>query len=72
MELRARLVVLRAGLLVRAANRTRRRRLAAELAAYASEADLNDLHAVLDAYPDDQTHEIREILRRQRAGRLGR
>jgi hypothetical protein len=70
MELRARLVVLRAGLLLRAANRRRRRRLGAELSAYASHADLNDLHALLDTYSDGQTHEIRQILYRQQAGRM--
>ena len=70
MELRARLIVFRAGLLLRAANRRRRRRLDAELAAYVSHADLNDLHAILDTYSDGQTHEIREILYRQQAGRM--
>jgi hypothetical protein len=67
MEWRARLMVFRFGLLLRAANRKRRRRLGAELSAYVSHADLNDLHAILDTYPDGQTHEIRQILRRQQA-----
>ncbi|WP_157437374.1 hypothetical protein [Actinoplanes subtropicus] len=70
MELRARLFVFRADLLLRAANRRRRRQLGAELAAYVSHAELNDLHALLDTYSDGQTHEIREILDRQQAGRL--
>ena len=67
MELRARLLVIRVGLLLRAANRRRRRKLGAELAAFVSHADLNDLHAVLATYPDGQTREIRQILQRQQA-----
>jgi hypothetical protein len=70
MGLRGRLLVFRVGLLLRAADRRRRRRLAAELSAYASHADLIDLHAMLDTYPDGQTREIRQILRRQQAGRM--
>jgi hypothetical protein len=70
MEFRSRLFVFRAGLLLRAADRQRRRRLGAELSAYASHADLNDLHALLDTYPDGQTYEIRQILERQQAGRM--
>jgi hypothetical protein len=65
MRLRTNLVVLRAALLLRRANRRRRRQLMAELAAYSTEADLNDLCALLDTYPDGQTHELREILYRQ-------
>jgi hypothetical protein len=65
MELRTRLVVLRAGLLLRRADRRRRRTLAAELAGYTSQADLNDLYALLDSYEDGQTHEIRQILSEQ-------
>ena len=70
MELRARLIVFRAGLLLRAANRRRRRQLGAELSAYVSHADLNDLHAILDTYADGQTQEIRQILSQQQAGRM--
>jgi len=70
MELRARLIVFRADLMLRAANRRRRRQLGAELSAYVSHADLNDLHAILDTYSDGQTHEIRQILERQQAGRM--
>jgi hypothetical protein len=65
MELRTRLVVLRAGLLLRRADRRRRRTLAAELAGYTSQADLNDLYALLDSYDDGRTHEIRQILSEQ-------
>jgi hypothetical protein len=72
MGLRTRLVIFQASLLVRRANRRRRRQLAAELAAYTSQADLNDLCALLDTYPDAQTHEIRQILGRQRARRSWR
>jgi hypothetical protein len=62
MELRTRLLVFRAELLLRRANRRRRRQLEAELATYTSQADLNDLCALLDTYPDAQTEEIRQIL----------
>jgi hypothetical protein len=67
MELRAHVMVFRLDLLLRAANRRRRRQLAAELSAYVSHADLNDLHAILDTYPDGQTQEIRQILQGQQA-----
>ena len=62
MQLQSFVLVIRAGLVVRRANRLRRRRLAAELATYRSQADLNDLYALLDSYPDAQTQEIRQIL----------
>ena len=70
MQLHARLLVLWADLLLRAANRRRRRRLSAELATYVSHAELNDLHAILDTYPDGDTHEIRQILRQQQTHRM--
>jgi hypothetical protein len=72
MELRARLVVFRAERVVRRANRQRRRQLAAELATYTTESDLNDLCALLDTYPDAQTYEIRQILGQQRMRRTWR
>ncbi|XVU21428.1 hypothetical protein ACQPZJ_29660 [Actinoplanes sp. CA-054009] len=65
MELRARLLILRCDYLLRRANHRRRRRLAAELATYRGHDELNDLHALLDTYPDGQTHEIRQILHEQ-------
>ncbi len=43
----------------------RRRALEAELAAYASPRERDDLMALLDRYDDDQTAEVREILGRQ-------
>jgi hypothetical protein len=33
-----------------------------ELASYNSQADLDDLHAILDRYSDQETHDIRRIL----------
>jgi hypothetical protein len=33
-----------------------------ELASYNSDADLNDLHAILDQYSDQETADIRRIL----------
>jgi hypothetical protein len=38
-----------------------------ELAAYRSQEDLNDLHAILDRYPDAETAGIRRILATQRS-----
>ena len=38
-----------------------------ELAAYNSPEDLNDLHAILDRYPDTATASIRRILATQRS-----
>jgi hypothetical protein len=69
MRLQNRMLMFRAGRLLRRANRLRRRRLAAELATYRSEADLNDLSALLDSYPDGQTQEIRQILGQQQMHR---
>ncbi|MEV4347787.1 hypothetical protein AB0J83_25300 [Actinoplanes sp. NPDC049596] len=65
MELRTRLLMYECEFLLRRANRKRRRQLAAELATYTGHAELNDLHALLDNYPDGQTHEIRQILWQQ-------
>jgi hypothetical protein len=70
MDLSTRYVMCQAARLVRKANRRRRRQLAAELASYTSDADLIDLYALLDAYPDGQTSEIREILGRQQIQRM--
>jgi hypothetical protein len=36
-----------------------------ELASYNSQADLDDLHAILDRYSDQETHDIRRILAAQ-------
>jgi hypothetical protein len=41
-----------------------RRTLERELATFTSQSDLNDLHAVLDRYSDEQTAGIRRILSR--------
>jgi hypothetical protein len=65
MRLQTHLMLFRATLLLRRANRRRRRQLEAELAGYSTEADLNDLHALLETYPDGQTRELRQILGRQ-------
>jgi hypothetical protein len=69
VQLQTRLLVFRAGILLRRANRRRRRQLAAELAAYRTHAELNDLYALLETCPDGQTGEIREILARQQLAR---
>jgi len=69
MGLRTSLTMFRARLPLRRANRQRHRELAAELANYASHADLHELYAVLKTYPDGQTTEIRQILCQQQAYR---
>jgi|1186.fasta_scaffold428094_2 hypothetical protein len=70
MRLHAQLLMIRATLLLRRANRRRRRQLAAELGTYRTGPELNDLYALLETYPDGQTSEIREILARQQAARF--
>jgi len=72
MYLRTRVLTLRAELLLRRESRRRRRRLVAELAAYRSPGELNDLYALLETYPDAQTQEIRQILCYQQTRRLWR
>jgi hypothetical protein len=62
MTLSSRLVLLTAGVAVRRANRERRRVLERELAAYSSAADLADISAMVERYPDAQTGEVRSIL----------
>jgi hypothetical protein len=50
-------------------DRTRRRKLERELAAYSTPAQRGDLEVILDRYPDTTTRELREILSTQaRAG----
>jgi hypothetical protein len=44
-----------------------RQQLAAELAGYSTEAERNDLNALLDNYPDDAAAEVRELLNRRPA-----
>jgi len=43
----------------------RRRELERELAAYSTPAQVRDLEAILDRYPDSDTGELRDILARQ-------
>ncbi len=62
MNLAAKHLVWRASHAARVANRERRRALQRDMAAYTSDADLADIEAVLDRYPDSLTHEMREIL----------
>ena len=42
--------------------RTTRRALERDLAAYTSQSDLDDLHAILDRHSDQETAAIRRIL----------
>ena len=46
-------------------DRNRRSALERELAAYSTPAQRNDLAALFDRYPDDVTHELREVLASQ-------
>ncbi len=66
MSLAATILVWRATRAVRVANTHRRRRIAAELADYSSDADCRDFEAVLDRHPDAATAEMRDILAHQR------
>jgi hypothetical protein len=54
------------------AARRRRRDLERELAGYSTPAQVNDLEALLDSYPDGVTHEYREILHQQTQRRESR
>jgi hypothetical protein len=47
------------------ADRKGRSALERELAAYSTPAQRNDLAALFDRYPDDVTHELREVLASQ-------
>jgi hypothetical protein len=47
------------------ADRKRRCELARELAEYRTPAQRSDLETILDQYPDDVTHEMRDILASQ-------
>jgi hypothetical protein len=47
------------------ADRQRHSELADELAAYSTAAQRSDFVATLDRYPDEQTHELRDILTEQ-------
>ena len=72
MQLRTRMFTFRAELLLRRESRRRRRRLEADLASYRTQAELDDLYALLETYPDPQTQEIRQILCRQQTQRIWR
>jgi hypothetical protein len=48
------------------ASDVRRTKLERELAGYSTTAQRHDLEAMLDRYPDDVTHELRDILADQR------
>ena len=58
------LVVFRAEILVRRADRTRRRRLERELAAFATPAERSELAAILGRHAVAQSHEVWSILDR--------
>jgi hypothetical protein len=65
MSLVGRLVVREAARVARAAHRQRVTSLECDLAQCCTAADLADLRATLDRYPDQETAEIRDILTQQ-------
>jgi hypothetical protein len=50
------------------ATRAERKSLERDLASYTSEADLNDLDAILDRHSEEETRDIRRILAGRRPG----
>ena len=50
------------------ATRAERKSLERDLASYTSEADLNDLGAILDRHSEEETRDIRRILASRRPG----
>ncbi|MDX6357070.1 MAG: hypothetical protein QOH37_124 [Nocardioidaceae bacterium] len=71
MDVRSQVLLWRTGVLLRRANHRRRGALRRELAAYSTLAELNDLEAIVDRYPTEQTREVRSFLVAQRL-RTGR
>lgn len=70
MTMSAKLLVLRAVLIVWHAERTRRRTLEQELAAFATPAERSELEAILSRYTAEETREVWSIVNRQtRPGR---
>jgi hypothetical protein len=65
MDVRSRVLVWRAVLMLRRENHRRRAVLRHELAAY-TPAELLDLEAAIERYPLGQTHELRSMLVSQR------
>ena len=69
MSLSAHVLIARVTAITRQTARDRRKQLERELSVYQSESDLRDFEAMLDQYPDGQTHELREILAGQALAR---
>lgn len=65
MTMSAKLLVLRAVLIVWHAGRTRRRKLERELAAFATPAERSELEAILSRYTAEETREVWSIVNRQ-------
>jgi hypothetical protein len=57
----------RAELRARQSARADRKALERDLATYRSPAELDELHAILDRYDEDQVADIRSIITRRRA-----
>ncbi len=62
MNVAEKLLVRRAVRVVRHGERTRRRKLERELAAYTTPADRLEIETILDRYPDIQTAGLRPLL----------
>ncbi len=71
MDVRARVLVWHAGLVLRRAARQRRRELIRELSCYTTPAEVDDLCAAIDRCPEGQAHELRALLRAQQWRELG-
>ncbi|MBI4943395.1 MAG: hypothetical protein HY830_21840 [Actinobacteria bacterium] len=65
MDLRQRVVLLRAHLVVARAERRWRRELARSLGAYTTQRERDDLLAAFDRFPDAETRVYREVVARQ-------
>ncbi len=71
MDVRARVLVWHAGLVLRRAARQRRRRLVRELSCYRTPAEVDDLYAAIERSPERQTQELRALLGAQRWRQFG-
>jgi hypothetical protein len=65
MQLKTRINEVRGTLTDRRSQRNQHRRLAAELASYATTAERAELDAILERHSDDEARDVREILARQ-------
>jgi hypothetical protein len=69
MNIAAKIVVLRVGILTRSSARRRRQQLRRELAEYSTAAERLEIEAVMARYEPEQTQELRAILTAQARSR---